>query len=73
MKSTDGRLKVIRETSMCSTSPATEASSFSEAVTLASLSVVEETSDGQDLLLEIKETEFEGSQPAFINEIFICP
>jgi hypothetical protein len=58
---------------MCSTSPATEASSFSAVVTFASLSVVEETSDGQGLLLEIKETEFEGSQPDFINEISICP
>jgi len=41
-------------------------------VTVASLSFVEEITEGWVLLLEASETEFEGIQFAFINEISIC-
>jgi len=57
---------------MCSTSPATEVYSFTAVVTVASLSFVEEITEGWVLLLEASETEFEGIQFAFINEISIC-
>jgi hypothetical protein len=57
---------------MSSISPATEVYSFSAVVTVAWLSVVEKTADGQDQILEANENEFEGNHSVFINEIFIC-